>query len=226
MEKQDRKRQGKPLDDLEIESKKIHDSIVYLRTELSSTVEPVLGDEQETDEQSSLSFTLKSFFNPGTIFDWILIIVGIVALLSGIILVVGLVHTLTHRKKGKPRSPAHILPKKLESRTATEEPPVSPPLTPQNMTEKETRGIESILERMERHTPQDQHIGEGVSPFADVNQEEHLKERKSRDSVRDKVIMAANEGLDVHEISRKLHVSVDQVTLILRIAAKEHKRDR
>lgn len=229
MEKQDRKRQGKPLDDLETESKRIHDSIVLLRTELSSVAEPVAGDDEETGERSSFLTTLKSFFNPGSIFDWILIIVGIVALLSGIVLVAGLAHTLSLKKKSKSRPKAHILPKKPGSPPPppVERPPEPPPAAPEIATEKETRGIESIRKRMESTQPPEQAAAESVSPFAEVNKpEDPPREREKRDSIRDQVILAANDGLDVHEISRKLHVSVDQVTLILRIAAGEHKKDR
>jgi len=226
MEKQIRKRKGESLEDLEIESKKIYDSITVLRTELSGYADPVSASEEEPDKGPSFSFSLRSLIKPVNFFDWIIIIVGLVALLSGIILVAGLTHTLSIRKKKKPPPSAHILPKKLDAKSVPDMPVDVPPLVQGDPAEKETRGITTIRQRMQSVGEQVQKEIENISPFSELEQADEQSEKEDqKNSIRNNIIQAAKEGLDVHEISRKYHISVDQVALILRVAGGGHKKE-
>jgi hypothetical protein len=198
MEKQIRKRKGESLEDLEIESKKIHDSIVVLRTELSRYTDPVSLSEKDSDTKLFSSFSLKPLINPVSLFDWIIIIVGIIALLSGIILAIGLVHTLFFRKNKKSQSSAHILPKRLDSRPESDRPVELPSSVSGKTTDKETRGIDSIRQRMQSTSERVQHADERVSPFSKLDQgDEQTEKEESKNPIRDNVIQAAKEGLNI-----------------------------
>ena len=42
-------------------------------------------------------------------------------------------------------------------------------------------------------------------------------------TLRERILEAALEGLDVHQISKRFHISIDQVALILRVARGEKR---
>jgi hypothetical protein len=92
VEKQMRKRQGKPIDDLEAATVGMRDSLLDLR--LADTA-PAQGQAREKGGGFSLPeipFLSDALaFRPAGIFDWIIVGTGFVALLSGLMLVVGIV---------------------------------------------------------------------------------------------------------------------------------------
>ena len=72
-----------------------------------------------------------------------------------------------------------------------------------------------------------QSFNNSPSPFSRLDDiSESMKEQENKDTIRNSIIRAAKEGLDVQEISRKYHVSVDQVKLILRIADSGQSKSR
>jgi len=102
VEKQVRKRQGKPMEDLEAVSAELRDSLIGLRANA-----PQAAPQKET-EQGASSFSKIPYiddilaFRPSGAFDWVIVGTGAVALLSGLVLVAGL---FTGRKKKRTAVP-------------------------------------------------------------------------------------------------------------------------
>lgn len=219
MEKQTRKRQGEPFDDLEEESGRIHDSIAALRAAILETDESVLQRRKASEKESFL----KQFLKPAHIFDWIIIVVGFIALLSGIVLIIGLLSTVLKRSKRKPKSPLHHVTKKSYPETASKGLADIPTSDSYKIPDKDNRSIEMLRKRMQKDIEDIQRFNSNDSPFALRDAEPvALVEQEKKEPIRDQIICAAREGLDVQEISRKYHISVDQVSLILRVAKKGH----
>jgi len=125
VETQVRKRLGKPIDDLEAASSALRDSIVWMRT-----ASPSAGSEPSAAEGSgfggkwvsSAGAKLSSFlestlsFKPNGLFDWIIVGTGVVAVLSGLLLFIGL---LAGRRKGKKKADAEPARKMNLAKTQT-----------------------------------------------------------------------------------------------------------
>jgi len=105
VEKQTLKRQGKPLRELETAASQIRDSLAAMRAHIAPS------EQQRSSEKNfSLPFSLpfssavsnsfsKIAFSPRNFFDWFIIVVGIVAVLSVFLLVIGVLHTARAKKR-------------------------------------------------------------------------------------------------------------------------------
>ncbi|MCP4648282.1 MAG: hypothetical protein GY852_11235 [bacterium] len=83
--------------------------------------------------------------------------------------------------------------------------------------------ITSLRKRVSKDIDHIQRFNKESSPFSAADEtDEPQKEQDSSTALRNRIIHAAQEGLDTQEISRRYHVSVDQVALILRVAEKGH----
>lgn len=221
MEKQIRKRKGEPLTDLENESGKIHDSIAILRKQLIGTMDAVPRSQKAIRKKSYVLSFIQSLCKPTHIFDWIIIFVGGIALLSGVILIIGLIHTFFFRRKSRPS--VHIPQKKSYKGQLSKESSGIPTSVSNTAADKENRDIDSLRKRIRKDVEHIQSSNNSASPFLKLDDiSESPKEQKNKDSI----IRAAKEGLDVHEISRKYHISVDQVALILRVAESGKSKNR
>ncbi len=225
MEKQARKRNGDSIADLESACKSLHDSLTALRTQLSSgehAVKP-LADDEPTPEKSSVPLLLmQSLLKPSNIFDWVIIIVGMTALLSGIILIIGIITAIARRSKKRARQTTHAAPRKTildrPQKTATEVSPSEASKT----ADTDDRGIDSLRERVRKDIKDIQRFNAGKQPLSPSDS--GSDQRNERENIRETVIRASKEGLDTQEISRRYHVSVDQVSLILRVADKDNSK--
>lgn len=102
VEMQLRKRGGKPIDDLEAESAVLRDSIVGLRASPAGgglpAESPPGGSVWDRGVAAIASFLDSALsFKPSGLFDWVIVGTGVVALLSGLLLFIGLV---AGRRKG------------------------------------------------------------------------------------------------------------------------------
>lgn len=229
MEKQMRKRKGEPLGDLEEECGRIHDSIAALRAKILETDESILQRRKATGKESIIAPFLKSFFKPAHAFDWIIIVVGVIALVSGIVLIIGLITTVFKRskRKPKPKPPLHSSLKKSYTEKIAQGSPKIPPSESYVAADKDDRSIDALRRRMQKDIEDIQRFNTADSPFtAQDDGHEAPAEQENRDTIREQIVRAAQEGLDVQEISRRYHVSVDQVSLILRVAKKGHSKNR
>jgi hypothetical protein len=95
VETQLRKRSGKPIDDLEAEIAKLRDSVVELRSSSPGEGAPAAesdgGSLWESAAAAVSSFLDSAIsFKPSGLFDWIIVGTGVVAVLSGLLLFIGL----------------------------------------------------------------------------------------------------------------------------------------
>ncbi|GBU22042.1 hypothetical protein R80B4_01945 [Fibrobacteres bacterium R8-0-B4] len=115
VETQVRKRSGKPIDDLEAAGAALRDSLVAMRSNM-----PPAGPEPEGTPGgsffSSIGAEISSFlesavsFKPNGLFDWIIVGTGVVAVLSGLLLFIGI---LAGGRKGKKKVAAPNEPKRI-----------------------------------------------------------------------------------------------------------------
>ncbi len=115
VETQVRKRSGKPIDDLEAAGAALRDSLVAMRSNM-----PPAGPEPEGTPGgsffSSIGAEISSFlesavsFKPNGLFDWIIVGTGVVAVLSGLLLFIGI---LAGGRKGRKKAAAPNEPKKM-----------------------------------------------------------------------------------------------------------------
>jgi hypothetical protein len=128
VEVQVRKRMGKPIDDLETAAAVLRDSIVGMRS-----ASPYAADEPSGASDSSFLSSIGSMlsslagsavsFRPTGLFDWIIVSTGVVAVLSGLLLFIGIV---AGRRKGKKKTAAAQGYKRINHATAESPLPVLP----------------------------------------------------------------------------------------------------
>ena|GEM_PF-1970456 len=124
VEKQTLKRMGKPLSELESAASQLRDTLKALRGHTAPS------SAASSDKSFSLPFALPfslpswvsqiSSFTPRNAFDWFIVAVGVVALLSGFLLVIGIIYT-ARAKKRRARAAAP----KAKSKDKPKEKPVS-----------------------------------------------------------------------------------------------------
>lgn len=219
MEKQIRKRSGQSLAELESESERIHDSLSQLRNELAGGLENDPKFRKGGESTSLVGSIMRSLNKPSNAFDWIIIVIGFIALVSGIVLIGGMVHSLFSGIKKGPRGSVRAQQKKKND---YDRPVGSPAPASKTGGDTESMDITSLRKRMRKDIDHIQRFNKESSPFSDGETDEPQKEQDSKDMLRDRIIHAAQEGLDAQEISRRYHLSVDQVALILRVAEKGH----
>jgi hypothetical protein len=229
LEKQTRKRLGGSLRDLETESNKIRDSIALLKNKVFTETEyeeKNIPEKTGAPEQKKARFSLiRSLFSPSGFIDWLIIIVGVTAVISGVILLIGMMNNRIRNQKIKKEEQINALlsqPAKRKNGSGGIESTGMRPSVSQTPSDKENINIATLRKRMMGETETRNSSDEkDSSPFPSAGYEE--KEETKYDHgelVRDKVLQAALAGLDAQEISRRFHISADQVALILRIAQK------
>ncbi|MDR2692654.1 MAG: hypothetical protein LBB74_00355 [Chitinispirillales bacterium] len=116
VETQVRKRSGKPIDDLEAASATLRDSLVGMRSDAPSAASEPDGGTPAGTFLLSTGAAISSFlesaisFKPAGLFDWVIVGTGVVAVLSGLLLFIGI---LAGRRKGKKKSAALPAPKQI-----------------------------------------------------------------------------------------------------------------
>ena len=207
-----KKRHGISIRDIEIKQAKLIDSVQVVRQVIQT---------KTPESFSPFRAKAKSFlFKPATLFDWIILIVGGIAAISGILLIYGIFKTLTRRqtparnKKNKPGKPASIPQETLEIKTRLTQTEQSGTDLLANLRQRmETGQIASKADAKSALFPEDlQESNEKANP---KDQSEDLENR---------IMKAAQDGLDIQEISRRYHVSADHVSLILKISGTRHRK--
>jgi hypothetical protein len=220
LEKQIRKRSGQPLEDLDKIAEQVKDSLVVSRRQIASGEESrQLSVEAAPDTVALSPQQAWRRFVPKSMFDWIVVAVGVVAVISGLVLVVDLMGLFFRRarKKKKSAPPLH------EMFTAIAPLQSAVPKVPTGATDSRDDGLEQIRRRI-RKSQNSIETGGAVGPAKeqiDANRGGTGFAADTGDDpaeTKNRVIAAAREGLDVQEISRRFHLSVDQVSLILRIS--------
>ncbi|MCL2182446.1 MAG: hypothetical protein FWB85_03130 [Chitinispirillia bacterium] len=93
LEIQNRRRQGKPIEDLEAAAALLRDSVSVLRGSAAYTPASPDGPAEERGGGFSLAALWEGAlsFKPRGMFDWVIVGTGFIALLSGTVLIIGLI---------------------------------------------------------------------------------------------------------------------------------------
>jgi hypothetical protein len=242
MEKQIRKRKGQSLDDLEKKSLLIKDSISALKKDFDRAGgTPVAPKTNATAIQRLLQ---ANHFLPHNAFDWVVFIFAAIALIAGAILCIGLISMLLKTMKSNKTTPIKTLRENLSLRDQ-DAPSEHVPASAERTSALSERRIDSLKKRMSETSESSGNPPGKAFPgsvFKGPAQEPVVKAETQKDSsasdttpissakqgcqpsavdLKDLILKAALEGANTTEISKKFHVSVDQVSLILRVAHRD-----
>lgn len=216
MEKQIRKRKGQSIEDLENLSVTIKDSITGVKKELARS-----GDvpTSKSNEPAGMQQYIKNFrkYLPQNTFDWIVVVVGFIAIIAGVILCVGLIGMALKkilRKKRPPLKTMHdIFPQTVKKNDSEY---LSKSERPD--TDAADTRIDSLRQRIKEESGNTPLTGSGQNAA-----QPNISGETAADTagLRNRIITAAEQGADIQEISRRFHVGADQVSLILRVARQE-----
>ncbi|MDD5673908.1 MAG: hypothetical protein PHC61_07090 [Chitinivibrionales bacterium] len=232
MEKQQKKRKGQSLASQDSIIALLKDSITQIKQDISLTSDSVAPVVTPDTAAAVVTPPQRSFFAPvfkalaamrvlpNTALDWIIAALAIVALLSGIVLLIGLLRTFVFRpkKSKRPFVPVQRAPTPYTASGTRGDVPLQkrttslPTVPPGNGFDVEA------LRRTIRRSELEEPVAEAPVFPAEPSAAENAPDGET---LKQQIIAAGGEGLSVSEISRKFHVSVDQVALILKIAGKK-----
>lgn len=247
--KQDLKRLGKDISELDRSTTVIRDSLSALRSVIAAQplrpeAAPKTRVETTTPERSvSLPGGRGVIALPQNPLDWLIVGIGGVAILSGIVLLVGLVQSWVGgagARKRRERAPT-ASEKKAQNRIAPL--PGAPRAVPPVKTGPaeavhprpvpETEAMEALRKRMGQDDAAARSVREARPPGATPRVRNEVSPARSRSTapttggdMKDAVLAAAREGLSPQDISRKFQLSTDQVTLLLRVTQHIKAVDR
>jgi hypothetical protein len=159
---------------------------------------------------------------PRNAFDWIVAVVGFIAIIAGLILFVGLMGMAwkkVFREKKQPLKTMHdIFPQTVENSDAGYLSESGGPDT-----EARDKSIDFLRQRIKEES-----AGASLTDPKPNAVRPDISGETSVDSagLKKRIVLAAEQGGDIPEISRKFHVSIDQVSLILRVARQEKEADQ
>lgn len=235
--KQQMKRQGVPINNVEHNQKTLRDSIALLKTSIQS-------HSEHTPAAQRPSETILFFPKPSNLFDWIIVIVGFIATFSGIMLLAGVLRSIKARRKKIRRQ---RLQQQYQNNVASTPPPPVYPQPPEpaypepeqpNTTEAytstgkqhpplpDTGTIALLRERVKRYSPSEPEqtptpprpvMEKPLLPPESIN----MSSNRGENSLENAILEAAEDGLDHTAISKKFHVSIDHISLLLKIADKK-----
>ena len=214
--KQVRKRNGLPIDELEMQQKRIIDTLQQIR---------IVIQEADAKRSYPLRARHESFLKPQNLFDWIILIVGGIAILSGIMLILGIMKTFSTRSHLKHSHKPRRISEEQESKTSPEKSNTYPKIP--SMIDNDSAPLARLRQKIttESLTPfttrTSLHELQNLSskqqqpaPMPDNSQNDDL----GSGDIKSKVLHAAQSGMDIQEISRQFHISADHVALLLKVA--------
>ena len=242
LEKQLHKRKGESLEDLEKASEALKDSIAEVKRQMpqqsgqgqeSEQVEDTGGKNTASGATGTDRFLGLQKFLPKTLFDWVVDIVGLIAIISGIVLLIGLFGLISRGlRKKKKAVPIHQPLHEIFPRSYAADAYDRIPKVPDGQTEENNETIASLRKRVADAgaSPQGQDE-EGVLATVDDSDAAGGGNGPSgkplgAQELKKQVLLAARKGLDVSEISRRFHLSSDEVSLILRMARRDDAGSR
>ncbi len=207
LEKQLRKREGRPIDRLDARTAALRDSIEAVRRRLAAL--DAIRDHGESGAEGSVSSSFLSWRH-GTAFDWVIIAVAAMAAGSGILLFFGILASQRQakyrRKKTAPRSAP-----RPNGEEVHEKKPVSAIENEYVSTlSADSEEVDSIRQRIARDTGR----------FTAVSEQSRsdIPSTSSPQTTRARIVACLRQGKSVQQTARELQVSVDQVNLVSRIA--------
>jgi hypothetical protein len=241
MEKQARKRKGLPLEDLETKSVLLKDSVATLKKNIR--IEGGKTKAAAPRERPGAHQFGANRFLPSNAFDWVVFVFALIALIAGAILCVGLVSMAWKTIGMKKKPPLKTMRESLslrDERVIREN--AAPPAPGRPSSELPKGALDALKKRM--HAAPEAASAPGGAPFAsptpprtsaagadpgDVPARPDGSPSPSPEEPRPSgtaaaIVKAASEGADVMEISKRFHVGVDQVMLILRVSHRDGSR--
>lgn len=187
LEKQIFKRKGQSISEQEKFSAQLRDSLQQIRQKIEKKV------TESPDLNKNPPFS--SPIIPQNSFDWIIIVTGIMAVFSGIILISGIVKTIRNKpkKKNPPKKTSATAPKTLDFNS---ELPTKPFKIPDDSLSSQEINSSLVTKKWEK-------------PSMNSPEIEKL------------VLQAFHDGMDIPDISRKFQLSSDYVSLVLKVAKKQ-----
>lgn len=190
LEKQTFKRKGQSISEQEKKSALLRDSLQQIRQKIENKVTESPGLNKKHSFSSSII--------PQNYFDWIIIITGIMAVFSGIILISGVVKTIRNK------------PKKKDFRKKT------------SVTAPKNQNLNSELPAKplpEFKIPEDSFSSQEIKSSPVTKKWE--KPSMNSPEIEKHVLQAFHNGMNIPDISRKFQLSSDYVSLVLKVAKKQ-----
>ena len=225
MLKQQRKRNGEPMADLEAQCKMVRDSIAALKQEIVRlSEEGLLPPPQSAARKGFPIPDFRSLAKNRSILDWAVLAVGIAAVLAGILLVFGIIRAIANKSSRPKTSGRAVRPKQPQSAFRQQQPPQ--PSVSRGDADIDNEGIEALRQRVSQDYKRIQRFDTQPSAAAKTSAQSDIDaQQNDGQTLRDKILLAASQGLDVGQISKRYHISADQVSLILRVA-RDGKQDK
>jgi hypothetical protein len=193
--KQNKKREGRPLSEIELKQQQLIDSLQLIRkiiqADIAATSKP---------SNNKHGFPLFRFLN---LSDLTIIIVAITILFTGILLLLGTI------KNAFFRAPEKISSNKSENLGNLSLNPSKSLLSGESLDFFDT-------------TKSQETIKDQTHFECNENNTDH-PDNKNDDELETKIIKAASEGMSIQEMSRLFHLSSDHITLILKLAESGKK---
>lgn len=220
--KQSFKRKGIALTELEEKQKAIHDTLKYLNNQIQNF--------KFSPTRTSIPDLIRSIsLKPDTIFDWIIIVVGIIAVISGVFLVFGVISiTISKKKHSRKKKP-------IQNSIPTPQKALAPSTHPIDELRALATNTSDTVTQLRRQLKNSEH--ENNAPDRErLKQHQEAEEEMAplpvsergykRDTQTEKkIIESARSGASPQEISKKFHTSIDQVSLILKVAGIKPKKN-
>ena len=218
LEKQTRIRNDQSFEDLENECRKIRDSINTVKVILNRSNDNIKKPEEPVQKKHSLNTFLKSLLKPKNAFDWVIFIIGSITFLSAIILLIGIGHTFIFNRVKRPKPSNAKKEKKLPLPQSSISFSDSMNTSSDSFVDTGNKNINNLRKILNNDIKSLKQFNTNSSPFpvSDLPSENMGHFDKGL-TISEKILNAANEGLTVLEISRKYHISVNKVSLILHI---------
>ncbi len=204
LEKQARKRAGNPITEIETRQSQLIDSLRTIRKAIQSET---LVPEPLPHKPSNLPFP------PRNIFDWIIIFVGTAAIISGLMLITGILRNLKRKQRNpdkQPVPPVTYTPGSIRQTSLQKKIPLSEP---------QNDPVADLKQRIVANQEQSLYSRPGIADKLI----EPAEETRKMSELEFKVLQAARDGVTVQEISRRYLISTDHVSLILRISGHKQR---
>lgn len=210
VEKQAKKRNGLPLAELETETARLRDSIKSIRTELGP--ETVPHSTAVPQEIKSIPEYLKKLASSteNKMVDRILLFAGAIAIITGLFFLF-LLLALKSRRKKQPRNQTKKIAARYEE------------------VQRKVAAAQSVYPDSFSNTPSESAaLASAIPPVSPPPLASPVSPTRrmpvgalpSDHDLEGLVLKAGSEGMDAKEISRRYHISVDQVVLMLKMAKK------
>jgi len=232
VEKQIRKRKGMSIEELEAEAEMLKDSLAAIKAQILSSPKSNYETKNKFNnkEKNELIEKIKNIklFQIQGLIDWIIIIVGILAALFGAVFLWGLFGIIIKKKKRQIKPMHNIFYQQQELDNFNAIPKVQQPKT-----EEKDERLEQIRKRIEKKSISEsqnkyemdaEEKKEQNSTYLKKNEyiksniySKEAKEVEKSENQKEMVLRAYREGQSISDISRKYHLSLDEVNLILRM---------